>query len=424
MKQTIMNFFEGMRPLEISEYMLLGLTLCTLPFSFNVAVWCIVALIANTVVKGFAYRERPQSFDTWKKWGFGLLIAYFILYLISMTYTANLEMGWENICHKLPFLILPLFFLASPHNYLGTNRIRWLFYAFAGACTILFAAHILTCLWKLAFVKDSTFNCFFSIATFVKHHTYHAMYFLLIVAFVYNELTFRWKDLPRWQRNTLIACGVSMMIYIYLIQSRSGILCLCAIEVWALIHILISHKHYKMELLAVCLTILVTAGIMIFSDGTHNRLANTIVETVKEGEKDVRFEIAKNSMQVIEDHWLIGVGIGDRMDELNKNHDEQFGIDEEHPWRYNPHNQYLDSWVALGILGPLLLIVLLALPFIVGLRKKYRDENLLALLFLVGSTALFESIFERQMGILFFCLFYGILLLPGARSMHKTTETS
>ena len=75
---------------------------------------------------------------------------------------------------------------------------------------------------------------------------------------------------------------------------------------------------------------------------------------------------------------------------------------------YNFHNQYLQTFGAIGIFGFLLLCYLLGYPFILSIKNK--DYLVISFLFIVGGSFLTESMFERQAGVAFFTIFYVLLI--------------
>ena len=75
----------------------------------------------------------------------------------------------------------------------------------------------------------------------------------------------------------------------------------------------------------------------------------------------------------------------------------------------NIHNQFLDAVISVGVLGVLLLIAIFVLPIYMWVKSKRFDVVYFSLLFVVAFFSMFESTFERQMGIMFFVFFYFIL---------------
>jgi len=123
--------------------------------------------------------------------------------------------------------------------------------------------------------------------------------------------------------------------------------------------------------------------------------------------------IWKNAVGLIKQHLIFGVGIGDVHDELNKEfvkNNFKFGIEKD----FNPHNQFLNTMVALGITGLILLLALFFLPAYVAWQQK----NWICFFFLViiFLNCLTESVLERQAGIIFFAFFFSLFAVQLKRA--------
>lgn len=75
----------------------------------------------------------------------------------------------------------------------------------------------------------------------------------------------------------------------------------------------------------------------------------------------------------------------------------------------NAHNQYLDTMISVGLIGLLLLLAHFLIPMICCTGRKPFGIVSFSFLLIVMFNALFESIFEVQMGIVFFCFFNALL---------------
>lgn len=75
----------------------------------------------------------------------------------------------------------------------------------------------------------------------------------------------------------------------------------------------------------------------------------------------------------------------------------------------NTHNQFADTIIAVGSIGLLLFLMMLIIPIYLGIKNKKNDIVLISLVFIIAFNSLFESVLERQMGIMFFVFFYFIL---------------
>jgi len=73
---------------------------------------------------------------------------------------------------------------------------------------------------------------------------------------------------------------------------------------------------------------------------------------------------------------------------------------------FNVHNQYLETWMGIGILSFVLLLLLLFIPLF--FRSKH---YLLPYLIIILSTSfLFESMLNRLAGVMFFAFFLSLLV--------------
>ena len=89
----------------------------------------------------------------------------------------------------------------------------------------------------------------------------------------------------------------------------------------------------------------------------------------------------------------------------------------------NAHNQYLDTMISVGLIGLLLLLAHFLIPMVWATRRKPFGIVSFSLLLIVMFNALFESIFEVQMGIIFFC-FFNALLFTQAVIYDKNKENA
>lgn len=362
------------------------------------------------------------------RWGMALLLAYFAVNAISMLYTSNLAEGWETLTKHLPFLLLPLVFLLSDMSNLTRNRMRGLLYLFTAALSVRFLVRVgvaIAALCKGTAARTAFFSNFDPM-----HHAYLAMYTLLALTFVYNELLRHGQELPRWVKVALGCVAGLMMAYTYCIQSRAGLLCLVALGAALLLHLSLQREHRRLGLtLLGSFLVLATAGYFAAS----NRLSTTLQEVSSGDTSDVRFDIWQNAALTCGQHLPFGVGIGDRMDALAANYPDSTLVPDAQlklTHIYNPHNQYLDTLLTVGVPGLALLLALLLWPCWCWLRQRGSRPcacypYLLPLVLIAALSFPFESILERQMGILFFCFFYCLFFMESnAYGYCKSQETT
>ncbi|GAB4131265.1 MAG: hypothetical protein OHK0045_24020 [Raineya sp.] len=120
----------------------------------------------------------------------------------------------------------------------------------------------------------------------------------------------------------------------------------------------------------------------------------------------LRFAKWQCASELIQRNWLWGVGTGDGQDELQKVYEEYKFYFASQYNRYNAHNQYLEIWVALGIIGFVLWLAVLTL----GLKKALQTSNylLLAAILVIMFSAITESFLQRNIGVITMATFYGL----------------
>ena len=120
-----------------------------------------------------------------------------------------------------------------------------------------------------------------------------------------------------------------------------------------------------------------------------------------------RFIYWKTGFKIIQNNWLVGVGVGD----IHLAFQKQYQIDNSPLTKENrnrTHNQFLSYWITLGIFGLLVFVGILYRFWKFARLKK----DILALLFLTIAflSFLVEDTLETQMGVTFFAFFLGLFL--------------
>ncbi|KXK45797.1 MAG: O-antigen polymerase [Bacteroidetes bacterium OLB10] len=130
----------------------------------------------------------------------------------------------------------------------------------------------------------------------------------------------------------------------------------------------------------------------------------------------LRIPLWINAYQVIENNPFTGVGTGDSRAELDSvflKNKFQYAYQNH----FDPHNQYLQTGVILGLAGLTLLLTMFLVPLYYSIR--YRHYQFICLLIIFMFNMLTESIFERQAGIMFFSFFYSLFSVQIIEEMKK-----
>lgn len=126
-----------------------------------------------------------------------------------------------------------------------------------------------------------------------------------------------------------------------------------------------------------------------------------------------RLEHLKAAKNILQEHWLFGVGIGD-VDFVFQAYYEKTDSKLLPENRLRTHNQFVSAWIALGIGGLIITVLLFIIPIF---RKEKRDYFLGIVLIALAVAFAFEDMLETQAGATIFALFYSLAVF---RRIEKT----
>ena len=400
-KDSVNNIFDGVKPLEMSEFTLLGLMSIVLPYDWQLVMWLMPLLVVNTIVRiVVARRIGNPSLSKGARWALWLMVAFFAYQLVSMLYTVNQADGWDMILRRLPLLLFALCPLAADSGYLSRDRVRVLMWIFTLSLAVKFIIRFIIMLSEShKFVFAASFD--------PVHHTYIAMYLMFVIGFLYSEWLNHRKEMSRTVLLLFCLVVLIMLAYLVMVLSRTGIAGLVVMVFAIIAYHIFGLKEVRRGLLMLAAVAVVGTGVYFLLPDSSRRLTQTFEEMSEGDTSDARYLIFGSSLKGIGQSLPWGVGIGDKNDVLAKIYEET-GEDYAIQAQYNSHNIYLDAMLTMGIPGLLLLLAALAVPTVMAWRR--RDFILMSFIFSFAFSGLFEAILNRQMGIMFVGLFWMILL--------------
>lgn len=373
----------------------------------------IMVMGINWLVSGIWLKTIPRLCS--EKWRIQTLLfaALYLLYLAGMLYSTDFNYGWFDLQVKLSLLIFPLIFSTSDLTVFTASRIRLLFGAFiagiiAGSVMLLFHTLVVNVRWG---VPDPWY--YTSLAWFF-HPTYLAMYYCFGMAIL---LLYIGSDASK---NSFILtlllclCALYLEILIFLLSSKAGVMVLALVQILFLL--LLLHKKtplYRVVYIFMFLAIVFVVNSRMFPKGfsrfsTADKMisdSRTLATNPEDGTV-ARMEIWKISADLIRQHFLFGVGTGDVKDVLMESYREH-QLYPVYKKKLNAHNQYIQTFLTLGVTGFLLLLAILFKPAWHHLRKG----NFLYVAFIVifAVNLLFESMLEIQAGVVFYAFFNALI---------------
>lgn len=381
----------------------------------NVLPVLIVLLALNWLIY---YKNIKISFQNIRKnTALLFMLLLYIAYLLGLLYTSNFNFATEILETKFSFLLLPLVYSAYIHE--TSEKLDQYLLAFVYGCVgyalfcfgyafYAFYKPVYTDLYGVLY--DLGYNYFYySYLSSIFHPSYTSMYAVVALLAIYylNRKSIVQFNL-KW-----VSVVVLLSVYTLFLSSKAGWIGLFLVFLVYLFELFRQSKYLLILFVVIGLSTLFYLINVRFAPTYAQRIPK--VETIENAinEKDEqnnavttssdgtgsRIFVWKASVDVIKENLLLGVGTGDSRDKMLEKYLEK-QMKTEYEFGLNSHNQFLNTAVSIGLLGLLLLLACFIVPFFKALRVK----NILVIGFvvLVSMNLLFESMFERQAGVIFY----------------------
>jgi hypothetical protein len=221
----------------------------------------------------------------------------------------------------------------------------------------------------------------------------------------------------RGWRSLCIVFLLLLMIYIVMLASKSGLIGLGSVGFFLLVRAVRILPGRVLRRLALAAAVAIAIPGALLSHVLYVRLGEAVDAVGKlvrndrsftgiESSTDERLIVWDCSLHCIgASPW--GAGTGDIKHALMACYREK-GAKAAIDHNLNSHSQVLQSGVALGWPGLLLVCALMLIPLVTALHRRDPFLSIFALLFIVNGAI--ESVLEVQAGVVFFILFYVVLV--------------
>ena len=393
------------------QYAVLWLTIAAIVVNWRAGLWMTLLLALVTVAKVVAQRRLGNpALGRALRWVLAGPIAYWLVLALSMAWTSDLPTGMEVLRLKSVMLVVPLCILLSDTSYMHENHLRGLGYALLSAlCAAFFYFAVKAGMAMRQGMSLGEFqNAFYGSreAGEVYHHAYIALYAVVAMVFVYSELSSHWKTMRPWHRCLLIVSLLLLICYVVVVNSRAGMLAMGLAMLACVAHFAVTRRSWKLGLGIAALAVVGIVAATQLVPGYSDRISSTL-ENV---EADARTSINRCNWHACVKSPLSGYGVGDYHAVQVAQYTED-GFDYGVKAGFNAHNQYMESLLAAGIPGLAGLLFFLLAPLTAALRRGRRRFLVAILVVVVAFNLLFESMLERQMGLQFISMVYGIMVL-------------
>ncbi len=343
------------------------------------------------------WEDRKHYFKKRKRYILAF-ISFYLVSILGMLYTLNVSEGLFDLEVKLSLLLVPLIILTSNviHKYSVFGLIKTFIIGVTLSMMIQFGLAIIN------FQTTGNLDVFYyNLLSYFHHPAYFSMYTNFAIASLLVFI-FHYRERIQWRHFILLGF---LIIGIYQLSSRNGLLTLIVLLVYAFGFILFPRLKWKKMLMALLLTIFVT-GAILYPIAKYTDTLREVDVSNSKSSSGVRIAMWKSSTPVIMDNFFVGVGTGD----VNRVLQVEFAKNEivrAVRDNLNAHNQFLQTQVGLGILGTLALLIGLLYPLWVSMKKGKLFYPLFVVILLLNF--LTESVLNTQAGVIYFAVMNSIV---------------
>lgn len=333
------------------------------------------------------------------------MVILFFIYCISLFYTTDIDNGLRKILLKSCYLYLPLIFTLTKWDKVKLLRVV--------------DFYILGCVFQVVFsfvdaFIDAGFQFSFKEFSYVElsynlHPSYAAIMIVVGMVFASTRLIFTLKEKRNWKVILTFALPIILfVVYVVLLSSKAGLITLFLSVITLMIYTFYVLKSWKVVVSVLLIGFLILGSGLFFVGGkATSKFKELFSVTIQKESKSknrtgedqigstaIRLVLWDNSVNAIKESPLFGYGVGDGKAELQKelsNNGEVFILNKHH----NSHNQLLETGLALGGIGVLILLLILFYS-----AFGYGDFTIISFLLVsvVILNLLTESMMEKQSG--------------------------
>jgi O-antigen ligase len=382
--------------------------------------------LAVSLVYGFIFLKGSEWRSSFSSPLVYSIAALYGLYALSLLWTSNLEEGLRGLETKLSFILMPPLLVAAAAQITPTQR-----KLYQGA----FVVGVLgACLWALAHACWLAFQegawyydpgdgfgrryflSYVHLAKPVMHPGYFSTYIGLAI---FSTIPLLRTARKRWPYYLLLLLFFVMMV---LLQGRINLAALLLVAGAGSFFYALKKKVYVVLVLPAIAVALFLLFLVVGSPELKARylqLPNMEYDISGEKFNSATYRLAewRCAVDVVQENPWFGTGIGDYKSALlNSYAENKFwkGLEE----KFNAHNQYLETTLAIGFLG---LMLLLYVVFVyVRHTLRHKDYVLLAGLAFFVLSMLTESMLERAWATVLFCVFFPLFAALSPKAESKT----
>lgn len=361
-----------------------------------------------------------------------ILMAFYLYHILQVFNTSHIQDAFFDLEKKIAFLILPIIFATAP--FIDRVFVDKVLQYFSWSCLAASLICLVNAIYSYEITGDSNYLFYHQLGAPIN---FHAVYFSLYIStatFIQLQyLIDRWKTISATMRIITISVILFFMGFLLLLSSKTIIISFFILIIFLMARIIFQSKGKIIGWVGSASLGFIFFIFVALIPNVRDRFEEILFDEYQQENPlllndyqgyhftgaNIRLAIWKICLEMvnIKKAWIIGVGPGDAQSELTQAYEERHiypgdGVNEGFLY-YNAHNQFLQYYVSLGIIG---LVFFLGI-FGILMGKIYRSKKIIAgcIFVIFFSFCLTESVLERQKGIVFFSLFAVLLLVENER---------
>lgn len=379
----------------------------------------VVFVIIGSVRKHLQFKLSPIGV---------LFLLLYLSYAIGTIYTNNTDIASKYLEYKLSFIIFPILFF-FPFRKGGFSLQKLILGLIIGVTLI----GIYGFYNSLGCYLDGGTSCFFTVIISPIHHpTYLVAFMMLAMGGSWMGYQKKWAG---YKLSWIIPFTFFVLIYHILTQSLAGILFMLLI-IASLILVFIFKKWGRIAGLVSCSLVPIVLYLIVnfvpYIEGEFNHAkwyADIYISNPSEFVSSRVSPMTGTEQRLV--MWtvaaeefssnIMGAGTGNVDDVLGarlRALDKDTLADKQ----FNPHNQYLQTGVEIGIIGLLILISIILYGFYFAIKQ--RNWLLFILVANIAFNCLFESMLQRQSGIVFYTFWMCIFAVIEYKKPNETSDSN
>jgi len=389
------------------SFLLLIIFCFTVPLKNNYNSMSIILLSIFSLISFIIYK----NFNKKLFYKLSPLIFFFSFGLISIFYSENFDASLKIIKRLLPFVLFPFIFSILKLNNRRYNQLLRVYSFWMLTLCLYSHSQVLIKLYQNNDILYNIFNNYYSYLSLSEdtiglHSTYYAYYVIIAIVFI-TKFLLEEKYLAIKALYILILAYFTF--FVFHLSARLPIATLFLFYNLAIVYYFFKQRKIALGITILLLFYIVTSLVIYNVRITRYRFQHLIGFTYSDGTQhddgidkllQWKASIAANN------NIVFGNGIGDANQDIVDSY-LGYNLKKNAEREYNAHNQFIQTYVGMGLIGLCLLLFIFIYYFKLFYRKKDVMPAILILLtFILYQT---ESYLERHNGIVMFafliCLF-------------------